>query len=92
MNCETCKAKLPTLHTRLLRVNSELHQLGLSYWDYLPVYQVDSALTNHGFAATDLWQAGNDGRHHEEVGEGKWLSVSWHKMESGRYEVVAYVN
>lgn len=26
------------------------------------------------------------------VREGKWLSLSWHRMESGRYEIVAYVN
>lgn len=35
---------------------------------------------------------GLDGRKHVEIGEGKWLSMSWHRMESGRYEVVAYVN
>jgi hypothetical protein len=92
MNCETCNAKLPTLRTRLLRVNETLYKLGLEYHTFLPVYKVDEALEENGFHATEYWNEGNCVRVHEEVGDGKWLSLYAHKMDSGRWEVTAYVN
>jgi hypothetical protein len=95
MNCENCKAKMPTLHTRTLRVNSELHQLGLTYHNTLSgaLHGVDRILLAHGFCQTDdAFGSSLDGRLHEQVGDGKWVSVAWHRLDSGRYEVVAYVN
>ncbi len=92
--CENCKTALPSLTRRLVRVNSELWQLGLEYHRLLPVHAINSALATHGFSATSVWtfQPGGEVRLHEEVGEGKWLSLSAHRMESGNWEVVAYVN
>jgi hypothetical protein len=98
MNCETCNAKIPTLHTRLMRVNSELWELSRDYYTTLayPLGAIERILSKHGFAISDSPDvaicAGVDGRRHTEVGDGKWLSLTWHRMESGRYEVVAYVN
>lgn len=94
MNCQTCEAKLPTLKTRLTRVNEALHKLGLNYHNFLPVYDVDAALVDNGFNATELWDSriGDVTRIHEEVGEGKWVTVVCTKMDSGRWELVAYVN
>jgi hypothetical protein len=35
---------------------------------------------------------GREGRIHEAVGHNRWLALTWYKMDSGRYEVVAYVS
>ena len=92
--CDNCKTKLPSLDKRLRQVNSDLHQLGLEYYKVLPVHAVDSILTSHGFNATStpLVALGEDFKLHEEVGEGRWLALHAHRMESGNWEVVAYVN
>jgi hypothetical protein len=99
MNCETCKAKIPTLHTRLVRVNADLYQLGLEYRDTLSysLNAIDRILLANGFVITSgsielAICTGINGQRHIEVGEGKWLSLSWYRLDSGRYEIVAYVN
>lgn len=95
MKCATCNAKIPTLASRLRKVNSELHQLGLEYHDTLSysLNATDRILSMYGFYETDgEITTGRDGKIHLAVGEDKWLSFSWHTTESGRYEVVAYVN
>ena len=75
------------------QVNNGLYDLGLKYHDYIPVYEIDSILVQNGFDATEpAIYCGRDGKTHDEVGHGKFLSMSWHKMESGRYEIVAYLN
>lgn len=92
--CTNCNAKLPTMARRLAHVNVALWQLGLTYHKTLPIHAIDSALTAHGFVSTAVWTfcPGGEVKLHEPVGDGKWLSVSAHKMESGNWEVVAYVN
>lgn len=94
MLCENCKEKLPTVFKRQLRVNSELYQLGLEYntlGHFL--YTTDRVLVKHGFNEMQTFiQPGPTGHVHQEVGDGKWLSLSWYKMPSGRFEFVAYVN
>jgi len=90
MKCERCRAELGTMAARLNKVNASLHNLGLTYHTSLPVYQIDSILVDNGFVATD-W-TGVSTRLHQEVGDGKWLSIVCHRMESGNWEVVAYVN
>ena len=96
MNCETCKAKIPSLRTRLNRVNEALAGIGSIYYHSLgnAVYEIDSALEANGFAATE-WDGtvyGNTRRVNEEVGDGKYVHISLYRLESGRWEVVAYVN
>lgn len=95
--CTECKTKLPSLASRVRKVNSELYQLGLEYHDMLSysLNAVDRILVKHGFReqAGESIVPGLNGRQHVEVGEGKWLSMSWYRLPaSGRYEVVAYVN
>lgn len=94
MNCETCNTKLPTLKTRLHRVNEALHTIGLAYHPHLPIEAIDRALTANGFMETSRWEfaPGQKVTVHEEVGDGKWVSISAYRMESGRWEVTAYVN
>jgi hypothetical protein len=86
--CTNCQSKIPSLRARKQAVNADLHKLGLIYHDYLPFDQIDQILLSHGFNA--LEETGI--KLHEEIGEGLWLSASFYRMESGRWEVVAYVN
>ncbi len=77
----------------LNKINEALYQIGLTYWDCLPIYKIDSILVDNGLEATEAAiYCGRDGSTHEEVGQGKYLTLNWHKMESGRYEIVAYLN
>ncbi len=82
------------LATRLRRVNFVLHKLGLTFHSPLPIYAIDSALVAGGFSVTREWTrvSNTEMKVHEEVGDGKWFSVSAYKMDSGNWEVVAYVN
>lgn len=74
-------------------VNNELSNLGKKYHDGLPIQQIDDILDAYDFKETEpAIYCGRDGRTNEKVGDRTWLSLSWHKMDSGRYEVVAYVS
>jgi hypothetical protein len=94
MNCETCKRAIPSPANRQRQVNELLSKL--------PVYhatlgsglnQVGLQLEQCGFEVPNLYvSSSNQGRLHEEVGDSKWLTVDWYRMESGSYEIVAYVN
>lgn len=94
MLCENCKNTLNTVRTMRRKVNEDLHTLGLTYHDFLPVSKIDTILESHGLNQTALWIPSSNGgmRVHDEVGQGLWLSVTAYRMDSGRWEVVAYVN
>lgn len=75
------------------KVNDQLYLLGLAYHDFIPVYQIDEILTSNGFDATEPGMyCGRIGRVHEPVGQNRYLTINWHKMPSGKYEIVAYLN
>jgi hypothetical protein len=76
------------------RVNNALHALGLLRHDSLPIAEIDAALAANGFEETEpAIYCGRDGNCSPmRVGTYTYLSLSWHKYDSGRYEVVAYVN
>lgn len=74
-------------------VNSALFELGRTYHDHIPVTLIDNILSWNEFYPTEpAIYCGRDGNSHENVGHDTWLSMSWHKMGSGRYEIVAYVS
>jgi hypothetical protein len=63
------------------------------YHDSVPLDKVNQALHCHGFDELEpMLLCGREGRLHENVGRNRWLALTWYKMESGRYEVVAYVS
>jgi hypothetical protein len=73
--------------------NNELYAMGTHYHDSLPIASIDRVLTECGFNETEpAIYCGRDGRCSQQVGARTWLSLFWHKMDSGRYEVIAYVN
>lgn len=72
-------------------VNRELSDLSKVYHEHLPIREIDDILVLYGFNPTEpAIYCGADGQTHESVGHGKFLS--WHRMESGRFEVIAYLN
>lgn len=74
-------------------VNDALYGMGRTYHDGVPLQAVSDLLVHYGFdALEDMILCGREGNIHENVGRNRWLSLSWHKMESGRYEVIAYVS
>lgn len=77
--------------TRML--NNFLYEMGRCYQASVPLDRVNDALRAYGFDELEpMLLCGRDGHLHENVGRNRWLSLTWHKMESGRYEVVAYVS
>jgi hypothetical protein len=90
--CSNCQAKIPTLQTRVKRVNNALHNLGLSYHEarFRVLDSINSILEDNGFRVLN-WNIVSD-RMESEIGEDKWIAISFYRMESGRWEVVAYIN
>lgn len=74
-------------------VNNGLFDLSRKYHQGLPIAEIDALLTANGFRKMeDGIYTGHDGQSHEQVGDRSWISFSWHRMGSGRYEINAYVN
>ena len=76
------------------RANQEFDALGKTYYECLPLQQIDEILMLHGFSTLEPGiYCGRDGRVNEQVGDRTHFSLSWHKMdESGHYEIVARVS
>jgi hypothetical protein len=66
-----------------------------TYFDRLPIMELTRLVEDHGFVSDELdgFYCGHDGRVSADIGFGRGLMLTWHKMEvSGRFEVVAYVS
>ena len=82
---EECKARR--------RANTKLRELCKVYHNGLALDKLDAILTEHGFTGLEpAIYCGRDGESHEQVGERTWLRMTWHKMDSGRYEIVAVLS
>lgn len=66
----------------------------VNYFDGLPVNTFKEVLIECGFngEALDGIYCGHEGRTTEQVGPNTWFHMSWYRMPSGRYEVVAYLS
>jgi hypothetical protein len=77
-------------------VNTLLYKLGFNQWyQSIPTTEIADILTRFGFDASVMEgiYTGRDGRMHEQIKDSRlWLTMTWHAMPSGRYEIVAYVN
>lgn len=74
-------------------VNTQLAILGRTYHNGLPLHEIDGILALSGFNRLEEGiYCGREGRINEQVGPKTWFTMSWFKMESGRYEVTAYVS
>jgi hypothetical protein len=74
--------------------NNDLHRLTFNrYHDGLALDSIDTILVRYGFdPLEDAIYCGRDGSVHEQVGAKTWISLTWHKMTSGRYEIVVYLS
>ena len=74
------------------QVNNDLAKIG-NYHDGIPISLIDSVLERHGFNGMEpAIYCGREGNFIEKVGDKTFLSVTWYKMESGKYEIVSYVS
>ena len=63
------------------------------YYPTLPMATIDGILEANGFAVTEpAIYCGREGRVNMPVGCKTYLTMSWYRMDSGRYEVVAYLS
>ena len=93
--CQKSAAKLERYAEKASRrvVNEKLYELGKSYHDGLPLAVIDGWLEDEGFGKViDGIYCGNDGKILEQVGPHSWFAMTWHRMQSGRYEIVAYLS
>ena len=102
MNCPTCGQTVNPgvkLAQRMRDVNHMLWECGKTYYESLgeAMYAVTASLSVNDFETqpfTDscLLNQGKDKHQHAPVGERKYVSASYHRMPSGRWELVAYVS
>lgn len=77
------------------RVNERLSEMTRNrYFDGLPLTSIFGILEAEGFTPENLYgiYCGATGNVHEQVGPRTWFRMDWYRMESGRYEVTAYVS
>lgn len=76
------------------KANKELNNLTRNtYFESIPVQQVSNILTQNGFKGLeDGIYCGREGRLNEQIGPKNWIAMTWYKLGSGRYEIVAYVS
>jgi hypothetical protein len=76
------------------KANRALHTLTFNrFHDGLALYDIDCILQAHGFTGLEpAIYCGRDLWSHEQVGLRTWITLTWHKMESGRYEIVVYLS
>ena len=91
-NCAKCTCK-KTEVTRRHQVNKCL-AIGIpTYTDGLPISTINSLLMAHEFNPMEpAIYCGESGNVHEQVGDKTWISLTWYKMESGKYEIVVYLS
>jgi len=77
------------------QVNKDLAPITDKFQSHMPLFDVAAVLTKHGLDPKPMENAVNSkdqGRLHVNVGQGVWLTLTWYKFETGRYEIVAYAS
>lgn len=82
--------KLPAKYRA--RINRELDKLCKNYFKEIPITEIQSILNEFELNIPEGIYCGREGESMEEVGHGVWLRMTWYKLESGNFEIVAYVS
>ena len=82
--------KLPAKHRA--RINRELSTLCKGYFPQIPIQEIQAILDVFELKIPDGIYCGHEGESMEEIGHGVWLRMTWFRMLSGRFEIVAYVS
>jgi hypothetical protein len=88
--------KLSPSETKALtvKINTELSHINLQRHTGMPVREITGVLVGHDLDAEKVRQhiQGDEGRLHVQVGSDIYFTMTWKRMESGRYEIVSYVS
>ena len=84
-----------SLRVRTRRANNEIHALTTNrYFDGIPTSEMAEILNRHGFTGDATMEGiycGHEGRMSELAGENRYFTMSWYRMTSGRFEIIAYL-
>ena len=85
---------MKSLTSRKNSVNKALHALGLIYHQGLPIQEITDILNSNGFNGEIMEgiYCGHDGRISENLTDRIGFNMTWHRMPSGRFEIVAYIS
>jgi len=74
------------------KVNADLNSINLARHTGMPMSEIASVLTKHGLDTKPVRDHihADEGRLHVEVKKDIWISMTWYRLESGRYEIVIY--
>lgn len=86
----------PRESPRRNQANRRIHALTCNrYFESIPLADLKAILAGEGFRTEPLdgIYCGSEGRCAPvQVGERTWLTLSWYRMASGRYEVTCYLS
>lgn len=65
-----------------------------TYFDSIPVNALAAVLQSFGLETRELAGilTGHEGRSTAQVADNAYFTMTWYRMASGRFEIVAYVN
>lgn len=76
------------------KVNQELTSINAARHTGMPLKEITTVLADNGLDASKVQEHlhGDEGRLHVQVSDEIWLTLTWMRMSSGRYEIVAYAS
>ena len=76
------------------KVNVELEKINAERHTGMPMREIATVLVNNGLDPEKIHEHlhGDEGRLHVEVGPEIYFTMTWYRMESGRFEIVAYAS
>lgn len=88
-------AKLSPAETQALtkKVNADLQAINSQKHTGMPLKEITAILSQNNLDPKSIQEHlhGDEGRLNIQVGPEIYFSMTWYRMESGRYEIVAYV-
>ena len=88
--------KLSPAETKALtqKINKELDAINRERHTGMPVNQITGVLVGHDLDVTKVREHvhGDEGRLHAQISADIYFTMTWKRMESGRYEIVSYVS
>jgi hypothetical protein len=76
------------------QANNDFYEMSRVYHQSIPLSDIIEILVRHGFDPEGVHgiYTGRDGSSHDQVGDKTWMSMTWHRMDSGRWEVNIYLS
>ena len=73
------------------KIGNALHDLCKTYHEGIPTKKLNEILAPFELALEDGIYTGRQGESLEPIGKNLFLKMTWYRMESGRFEIVAYL-